>query len=127
MAKSVLLLGTNWQHNMFSLDIWWEHEGPYGIHLGTSKGRIKKKKKIGLLGHTWHHLIGWEVFLVVLVTIFGLSQWQGHELFGHIIVYLSQPHFGAKCENATHTPKSGKMQLTLPKVGKWSPPRLPKI
>jgi len=24
--------------------------------------------------------------------------------------YLSQPHFGAKCENATHTPKSGKME-----------------
>jgi len=23
---------------------------------------------------------------------------------------LSQPHFGAKCENATHTPKSGKME-----------------
>jgi hypothetical protein len=25
-------------------------------------------------------------------------------------VKLSQPHFGAKCENATHTPKSGKME-----------------
>jgi hypothetical protein len=24
--------------------------------------------------------------------------------------YLSQPHFGAKCENATHTPKNGKME-----------------
>ncbi len=24
--------------------------------------------------------------------------------------WLSQPHFGAKCENATHTPKSGKME-----------------
>jgi hypothetical protein len=23
---------------------------------------------------------------------------------------LSQPHFGAKCENVTHTPKSGKME-----------------
>jgi hypothetical protein len=23
---------------------------------------------------------------------------------------MSQPHFGAKCENATHTPKSGKMK-----------------
>jgi len=23
---------------------------------------------------------------------------------------VSQPHFGAKCENATHTPKSGKME-----------------
>jgi hypothetical protein len=23
---------------------------------------------------------------------------------------LLQPHFGAKCENATHTPKSGKME-----------------
>jgi len=23
---------------------------------------------------------------------------------------LSQPHFGAKCENATHTPKDGKME-----------------
>jgi hypothetical protein len=23
---------------------------------------------------------------------------------------MSQPHFGAKCENATHTPKSGKME-----------------
>jgi hypothetical protein len=23
---------------------------------------------------------------------------------------LSQPHFGAKCENATHTPESGKME-----------------
>jgi len=23
---------------------------------------------------------------------------------------LSQPHFGAKCEKATHTPKSGKMK-----------------
>jgi len=26
------------------------------------------------------------------------------------VVSLSQPHFGAKCENATHTPKSGKME-----------------
>jgi len=25
-------------------------------------------------------------------------------------VIMSQPHFGAKCENATHTPKSGKME-----------------
>jgi len=24
--------------------------------------------------------------------------------------HVSQPHFGAKCENATHTPKSGKMK-----------------
>jgi hypothetical protein len=24
--------------------------------------------------------------------------------------FVSQPHFGAKCENATHTPKSGKME-----------------
>jgi hypothetical protein len=24
--------------------------------------------------------------------------------------WMSQPHFGAKCENATHTPKSGKME-----------------
>jgi len=23
---------------------------------------------------------------------------------------VSQPHFGAKCENAIHTPKSGKME-----------------
>jgi len=23
---------------------------------------------------------------------------------------MSQPHFGAKCENATHTPKSGKIE-----------------
>jgi len=23
---------------------------------------------------------------------------------------VSQPHFEAKCENATHTPKSGKME-----------------
>jgi len=23
---------------------------------------------------------------------------------------VSQPHFGAKCENATHIPKSGKME-----------------
>ncbi len=23
---------------------------------------------------------------------------------------MSQPHFGAKCENVTHTPKSGKME-----------------
>jgi len=23
---------------------------------------------------------------------------------------LLQPHFGAKCENATHTPESGKME-----------------
>jgi len=23
---------------------------------------------------------------------------------------VSQPHFGAKCENATHTPKDGKME-----------------
>jgi hypothetical protein len=23
---------------------------------------------------------------------------------------MSQPHFGAKCENATHTPESGKME-----------------
>jgi hypothetical protein len=23
---------------------------------------------------------------------------------------VSQPHFGAKCENATHTPKRGKME-----------------
>ncbi len=23
---------------------------------------------------------------------------------------MSQPHFGAKCENAIHTPKSGKME-----------------
>ncbi len=23
---------------------------------------------------------------------------------------VSQPHFGAKCENATHTPESGKME-----------------
>jgi hypothetical protein len=23
---------------------------------------------------------------------------------------MSQPHFGAKCENATHTPKGGKME-----------------
>jgi len=23
---------------------------------------------------------------------------------------MSQPHFGAKCEDATHTPKSGKME-----------------
>ncbi len=29
---------------------------------------------------------------------------------------LSQPHFGAKCENATHTPKDGKMESsTTPK------------
>jgi len=27
-----------------------------------------------------------------------------------LTVLLSQPHFGAKCENATHTPKSGKME-----------------
>jgi len=26
--------------------------------------------------------------------------------------FVSQPHFGAKCENATHTPKSGKMEST---------------
>jgi len=25
-------------------------------------------------------------------------------------LYMSQPHFGAKNENATHTPKSGKME-----------------
>ncbi len=25
---------------------------------------------------------------------------------------MSQPHFGAKCENATHTPKSGKMEFS---------------
>jgi hypothetical protein len=25
-------------------------------------------------------------------------------------MYVSQPHFGAKCEKATHTPKSGKME-----------------
>jgi len=25
-------------------------------------------------------------------------------------VSMSQPHFGAKCEKATHTPKSGKME-----------------
>ncbi len=24
--------------------------------------------------------------------------------------FMSQPHFGAKCENATHTPKSEKME-----------------
>ncbi len=24
--------------------------------------------------------------------------------------FLSQPHFGAKCENVTHTPESGKME-----------------
>jgi len=24
--------------------------------------------------------------------------------------HLSQPHFGAKCENATHIPKSGKTE-----------------
>jgi len=23
---------------------------------------------------------------------------------------MSQPHFGAQCENATHTPKNGKME-----------------
>jgi len=40
----------------------------------------------------------------------GLQSWSlvsfcdGHRHF------LSQPHFGAKCENATHTPKSGKME-----------------
>jgi hypothetical protein len=27
-----------------------------------------------------------------------------------LCVFVSQPHFGAKCENATHTPKSGKME-----------------
>jgi len=27
-----------------------------------------------------------------------------------MIPWMSQPHFGAKCENATHTPKSGKME-----------------
>jgi len=35
-----------------------------------------------------------------LTRLFGLClQWS-----------VSQPHFGAKCENATHTPKSGKME-----------------
>jgi len=29
----------------------------------------------------------------------------------HYLMVL-QPHFGAKCENATHTPKSGKMEST---------------
>jgi len=28
----------------------------------------------------------------------------------HFWLFMSQPHFGAKCENATHTPKSGKME-----------------
>jgi len=27
-----------------------------------------------------------------------------------MVLSVSQPHFGAKCENATHTPKSGKME-----------------
>ncbi len=27
-----------------------------------------------------------------------------------VLLTLSQPHFGAKCENVTHTPKSGKME-----------------
>jgi hypothetical protein len=31
--------------------------------------------------------------------------------------HMLQPHFGAKCENATHTPKSGK----------WSPPKIQKM
>jgi hypothetical protein len=30
--------------------------------------------------------------------------------FPHSQDFLSQPHFGAKCEKATHTPKSGKME-----------------
>ncbi len=33
------------------------------------------------------------------------------------VQFLSQPHFGL----------SVRMKLTLPKVGTWSPPRLPKI
>jgi hypothetical protein len=28
----------------------------------------------------------------------------------HCCAAMSQPHFGAKCENANHTPKSGKME-----------------
>jgi hypothetical protein len=30
--------------------------------------------------------------------------------FSSQFLLLSQPHFGAKCENATHIPKSGKME-----------------
>ncbi len=30
--------------------------------------------------------------------------------FHFSLCIMSQPHFGAKCENATHTPKSGKME-----------------
>jgi len=31
------------------------------------------------------------------------------KIHSHVLM-VSQPHFGAKCENATHTPKSGKME-----------------
>jgi len=31
-------------------------------------------------------------------------------VYNLVTSFMSQPHFGAKCENATHTPKSGKME-----------------
>jgi hypothetical protein len=41
-----------------------------------------------------------------------ISTTKGNVLLRCVLLTLtmSQPHFGAKCENATHTPKSGKME-----------------
>jgi len=36
--------------------------------------------------------------------------WKFYCLIIFMPVTLSQPHFRAKCENATHTPKSGKIE-----------------
>jgi len=39
-----------------------------------------------------------------------MHSWNINVQVDNVLWMLSQPHFGAKCENATHTPKSGKME-----------------
>jgi hypothetical protein len=67
----------------------------------------------GLHTKLWGTKVARVLTLVISRLPFGNPETKNHldvGLMKRHRVYLSQPHFGAKCENATHTPKSGKME-----------------
>jgi hypothetical protein len=59
-----------------------------------------------------YDIVGWGTPSAKWISMGALSssKWSSSFSVFSRVMKLLQPHFGAKCENATHTPKSGKME-----------------
>ncbi len=80
---------------------------PYIVWLFNNSHHAHKLVIAYIVNHNLYDIDRPYIFYDLFNVTMDISSYKARSSF---ILVMSQPHFGAKCEKVTHTPKSGKME-----------------